>query len=997
VVQRRRRGALLPTVVVLAVLLILGLILSQLWTDALWYSQLGYLQVFRKQLVTRILLFLLGALIMAAGVAASLMIAYRSRPVYAPMSTEQAGLDRYRDSIEPLRRLVTIAVPAGLALFAGSAASQQWETVLLWLNRVPFGVDDPEFGLDIGFFVFTLPWLQFLNGFLTAVVFLSFLAGIVTHYLYGGLRLQGAGPRLTSAARIHLGSLAAAFLLLRAIDYWLGRYALSTRDSRLITGLTYTDANAVLTAKAVLSAIALIVAALFLVAVAADRWRLLPLYGVGLLVVAAIVVGGIYPAAVQRFQVRPNEQTLEAPFIERNIEATRTAYGLSEIKVTPYSAKSEAAPAALREDAETVPGIRLLDPALVSDSFRQLQQIKPYYSFSDSLDVDRYKIGNETRDTVIAVREVDLDAAPPNSRNWVNDHTFYTHGFGVVAARGNQRGPDGRPVFYQQGIPSTGDLGEYQPRVYFGERSPSYSIVGAPDGARPQELDFPDDDSENLQQNTTYKGEGGVRIGSTLRRLLYAIKFRDQNILLSSAVNSESQILYDRNPRQRVQKVAPFLTLDGDPYPAVVDGRIRWIIDGYTTTSHYPYSRTQVLEDATADSLTATRSSVVALPGQRVNYMRNSVKATVDAYDGKVTLYAWDEEDPLLRAWRQVFPGAVKPLSQIDGELMSHMRYPEDLFKVQRDLMQQYHVTDASAFFGQQDFWRVPNDPTQTSSDRFQPPYYLTLQMPDQDAPTFSLSSTFIPAGGTREVLTGFLAVDADAGNQAGQRRPGYGQLRLLQLPRDSVVPGPGLVQNNFNADPTVSESLNLLRGARSGTGQSGSVVESGNLLTLPFADGLLYVQPVYVRGSSGNTYPLLQRVLVAFGDKIGFANTLDDALDQVFGGSGLPTPPGGEGAPPPSTDPPAGDNTALAAAQQRLQTALNTAAGALRESDAALKAGDFTRYGAAQRQLQDAVNDAIAAQRAIAAAQPRPSATPSPSASPGATASPSPSPSPSP
>ena len=978
----------------LAVLLILGLILSQLWTDALWYSQLGYLQVFRKQLVTRILLFLLGALIMAGGVGASLVIAYRSRPVYAPMSTEQAGLDRYRDSIEPLRRLVTIAVPAGLALFAGSAASQQWETVLLWLNRVPFGVDDPEFGLDIGFFVFTLPWLQFLNGFLTAVVFLSFLAGIVTHYLYGGLRLQGAGPRLTAAARIHLGSLAAAFLLLRAIDYWLGRYALATKDSRLITGLTYTDANAVLTSKAVLAAIAVIVAALFLVAAAADRWRLLPLYGVGLLVVAAIVIGGIYPAAVQRFQVKPNEQTLESPFIKRNIEATRAAYGLKDTKVTQYSAKSEAAPAALREDAETVPGIRLLDPALVSDAFRQLQQIKPYYSFSDSLDVDRYKIGTETRDTVIAVREVDLDAAPPNSRNWVNDHTFYTHGFGVVAARGNQRGNDGQPVFYQQGIPSTGDLGEYQPRVYFGERSPSYSIVGAPDGTKPQELDFPDDKSENLQQNTTYKGDGGVRIGSTFRRLLYAVKFRDQNILLSNAVNSQSQILYDRNPRQRVQKIAPFLTLDGDPYPAVVDGRIRWIIDGYTTTSHYPYSRTQVLEDATADSLTATRSSVVALPGQRVNYMRNSVKATVDAYDGKVTLYAWDEQDPLLRAWRQVFPGAVKPLNQIDGELMSHLRYPEDLFKVQRDLFQQYHVSDASAFFGQQDFWRVPNDPTETSSERFQPPYYLTLQMPDQNAPTFSLSSTFIPAGGTRgtrEVLTGFLAVDADAGDQSGKRRPGYGQLRLLQLPRDSVVPGPGLVQNSFNANPTVSESLNLLRGTRSGGGQSGSVVESGNLLTLPFADGLLYVQPVYVRGAGGNTYPLLQKVLVAFGEQIGFADTLDDALDQVFGGSALPSTPG-ETPPSGGGGPPAGGNTAVAAAQQRLQTALNTAAAALRESDAALKAGDFTRYGAAQRQLQDAVNDAIDAQRDIAAAQAKPAATPSASASASPSAGPKPS-----
>jgi uncharacterized membrane protein (UPF0182 family) len=380
---------------------------------------------------------------------------------------------------------------------------------------------------------------------------------------------------------------------------------------------------------------------------------------------------------------------------------------------------------------------------------------------------------------------------------------------------------------------------------------------------------------------------------------------------------------------------------------------------------------------------------VVALPGQRVNYMRNSVKATVDAYDGKVTLYAWDENDPLLRAWRQVFPGAVKGLNEIDGELMSHMRYPEDLFKVQRDLMQQYHVVDAGAFFGQQDFWRVPDDPTETQA-QLQPPYYLTLQMPGQETPTFSLSSTFIPAGGTRNVLTGFLAVDADAGDQNGKRRDGYGQLRLLQLPRASVVPGPGQVQNNFNANPNVSETLNLLRG-RGPAGQSGSEVESGNLLTLPFGKGLLYVQPVYVRGAGANTYPLLQKVLVAFGDQIGFADTLDEALNQVFGEGTAAPPPG---TPPSTGTPPeTGEGSdAAAAADARLQQALQAAAAAVRESDEALKAGDFNRYGAAQQRLQDAVNRAVQAQRdaaAARAAQPAPAATPSPSATPSPGASP--------
>jgi uncharacterized membrane protein (UPF0182 family) len=985
VLQKRRRGALAPTLVALGVLIVLALIASQLWTDVLWYQSVGFTQVYRTELLTRVVLFILGALVMGAAVGASLLIGYRSRPIYAPVSAEQAGLDRYRESIEPLRRLVGAAVPAALALFAGSAASQQWQTVQLWLNRVPFGTKDPQFRLDIGFFVFTLPWLQFLVGFLTAVVFLSALAALITHYLYGGLRLQGQGQRLTSAARVHLSVLAALFLLLRGIDYWLGRFALSTKDSRLITGLTYTDANAVLTARGVLAGIAVIVGALFVVTAVVDRWRLIPLYGVALLVVSAIVVGGIYPAAVQRFQVTPSAKELESKFIDRNIKATRDAYGLSLVDAQPFSAATTANAAALRDSAETIPGIRLIDPSLASPTFAQLQQIKQYYSFSDSLDVDRYNIGGKSRDTVIAVRELNIDAAPADQRSWVNDHITYTHGFGVVAAYGNERNAKGEPVFFQSGIPSIGQLGDYQPRVYFGERSPAYSIVGAPSGGSPQELDFPDDKNASGQQNNTYQGSGGVKVGSTFRKLLYAIKFREQNILLSKQVNSDSRILYDRNPRARVEKVAPFLTLDGDPYPAVIDGKIKWILDGYTTTSRYPYSRTTTLEDATSDSITASTSSVVPLANQKVNYIRNSVKATVDAYDGTVTLYAWDQTDPVLKAWMKIFPGAVKPISGIDSGLMSHLRYPEDLFKVQRTLLARYHVTQADAFYGQQDFWEVPDDPTQggqgQTDNLLQPPYYLTLQMPKQTETSFSLTSTFIPAGRSRSVLTGFLAVDADAGNQSGKPRAGYGKLRLLQLPRDTVISGPGQVQNTFNSDSNVSSVLNILAQRTAST-----TVERGNLLTLPLAGGLLYVQPVYVKSAGANSYPLLQKVLVAFGDKIGFADNLDVALDQVFGagsgtGSGTGSGNGGTG----TTTPTPGATGGSA----ELKQALDDAATALRDSAAALKAGDFSAYGEAQKRLSTAI---AAAQKAEAAASSARAATPTPSASASAKTTPSPS-----
>jgi uncharacterized membrane protein (UPF0182 family) len=978
VIQKRRRGALVPTLITIGVLIVIGLLFAQFYTDVLWYRSVGFFGVYRTEALTKLVMFVIGFLLMAGAVAASLLIAYRGRPIYAPVSTEQAGLDRYRESIEPLRRVVSLAVPVVLGLFAGSAASQQWQTVQLWWHRTPFGTKDPQFKMDVGFFVFTLPWLQFIVGFLTAVVFLSALAALATHYLYGGLRLQVQGQRLTSVARIHLSALAAAFLLLRGVDYWLGRFALSTKDSRLITGLTYTDANAVLTARGVLAGIAVVVAILFLVTAAVDRWRLIPLFGVALLVVCAIVIGGIYPAAIQRFQVTPNAKRLEGEFIQRNIKATRDAYGLTGIQATSYSAQSEAEPATLRAAARNVPGIRLVDPSLVSDTYRQLQQLRPYYSFPESLDVDRYQVEGQTRDAVIALREMDLAAAPAAQRNWINDHTVYTHGYGVVAAYGNERNPDGTPVFFQSGIVGTGALGEYEQRIYFGEKSPDYSIVGAPAGAQKAELDFPDDTGPG-QQNTTYNGDGGVSVGSLFNKLLYAVKFRDGNILLSSQVNEKSKILYDRNPRDRVEKVAPFLTLDGDPYPAVVGGRIQWILDGYTTSAGYPYSRSSILEDATSDSITNPNSNVVALQNQRVNYMRNSVKATVDAYTGEVSLYTWDEEDPVLKTWSKVFPKALKPLSSIQGDLMAHLRYPEDLFKVQRELLQRYHVDDASSFFDQQDFWTVPDDPARTS-DQLQPPYYLSLQMPGTNAATFSLTSSFIPAGGTRNVLTGYMAVDADAGSQTGVKRPGYGQLRLLKLPKDTVVPGPGQVQNNFNTDADVSSQLNILQ-------RGSTTVTRGNLLTLPFGGGLLYVQPVYVRSSGGGTsYPLLQKVLVAFGGKeIGYADTLQEALDQVFGKSSGDDDAGGGG-----TTPPAPGGAPPSAAQQRLDTALDTAGEAIRESDNALKAGDFAAYGKAQDKLQKAVEDAEAASRQVQAA--RPAATPAPSAS----AAPSPTPSPS-
>ncbi len=791
----RRRSPIGIAIAVVGALVVLLLLLAQFWTEVLWFQQLDFANVLWTQWGARIALFVAGFLVMGGLVFLSFSLAYRSRPIYAPSTPEQATLDQYREAIEPLRKVVMVVAPALVGFFAGAAASSQWQTVLLALNSVPFGTTDPQWGIDLSFYVFTLPALRFVVSFLMAVVIIVGIAAVATHYLYGGLRIGGgsdAGPRTTTAARVQLSVIAALLLVLIGANYWLDRYSILTSGGAKFDGASYADVHAVIPSKAILTVVALFVAALFVVTAVRGNWRL-PAIGVGLMVVSAIAIGGIYPAVVQRFQVTPNAQDFEEEYIQRNIDATKAAYGIDNVETEQYNAKTEAEAGALREDADTTASIRLLDPEIVSPSFSQLQQNKQYYQFSSSLSVDRYTIDDESRDTVIAVRELNQDGLGADQRNWVNDHTVYTHGFGVVAAYGNQIGPDGRPAFYEGSIPSTGaftDAGGYEPRIYFSPEAPEYSIVGAPEDREPWELDYPVDDAGGQVNNTfpTDEVAAGPSVGSFVNKVLYALKFGSEQILFSDRVTDESQILYDRSPRDRVAKVAPFLTLDGRVYPAVVDGRVKWIVDGYTTSNAYPYSTSESLEDSTRDSLVAA-NSVEALAPQQVNYIRNSVKATVDAYDGSVDLYAWDTEDPVLQAWTQVFPNAVQPLSEISGDLMSHLRYPEDLFKVQRTLLASYHVDDANEFFSGQDFWRSPEDPTASGDNKpLQPPYYLTLQMPSQEAPTFSLMSTYIPGGGSdRNILTGFLAVDAEPGSEAGVRSEDYGTLRLLELPRNAT------------------------------------------------------------------------------------------------------------------------------------------------------------------------------------------------------------------
>ncbi|WP_174843675.1 MULTISPECIES: UPF0182 family protein [unclassified Cryobacterium] len=954
---QRSRAPLAITAAIIAGLVIIFFVFAGLYADVLWFDQLGFLTVLTTQWFAGAVLFLIGFVAMAVPVWASIQIAYRLRPVYAKLNSQ---LDRYQQVIEPLRRLAMYGIPALLGLFAGVAAATRWQVVLMWLNRTDTGRVDPQFKLDISFYLFDLPFLHSVLGFASAVVLISALVAAATSYLYGSIRVSGREVIVSKAARIQIAITAALYLMLQAVSIWLDQYSTLTNTNDIITGAGYTDVNATIPGRAILAGIAAVVSILFLLTAFIGRWRL-PIVGTALLIVSSLLLGSLYPWVVQRFQVVPSAKTLEEPYIQRNIDLTRDAYDLADVEEIPYNASTTAEPGALRADAETTANIRILDPALVSDAFSQLEQFKQYYQFPKNLDVDRYTIDGKSQDTVVTVR--DLNLAGLNAGNtWVNSTVVYTHGYGVVAAYGNQRSADGQPVFLESGIPTTGSLPDYEPRIYFGETSAPYSIVGAPKDSKPVELDYPSGTDGAQQTYTTFDGDGGPKLDSAFSKLIYALKFQSEQIFLANAVNEKSQILYDRDPVTRVQKVAPYLTLDSDAYPSIVDGKVKWIVDGYTTSADYPYSTSVGLSDAIAD--TETPPQPFAL--DNINYMRNSVKATVDAYDGKVTLYAWDDEDPLLKTWQKIFPTTVKPMSEMSGDLMSHVRYPADMFKVQRRVLGKYHVTDPGSFYSVDDAWTTPNDPVSPSTNTtLQPPYYLTMQVPGQEKPAFSLYTTFIPdaSGATsRNVLTGYLAVDADAGSTDGKRAEGYGKLRLLNLPKDVTVPGPGQVQAKFNADPTVSTQLNLLK-------QGQSKVLNGNLLTVPVGGGLLYVQPVYVQSTGETSYPLLQKVLVAFGDQIAFEDTLDKALDVLFGGdSGASA---GDTDVPPSVTPVEGEapaegettpstSTGDPATDAQLKSLLAVAKLAVTEKQAALTTGDFTAYGVADKRLNDAIAEML-------------------------------------
>lgn len=979
----RRSRVLLVAAVVLAALLLVGPRLVDTYTNWLWFGEVGFRDVYVTVLWTRIAIFAVVGLLVGLVVWAALMLAYRSRPVFVPTAGPNDPIARYRTTVMSRLRLFGIGIPVLLGVLSGLVAQSNWVTVQLFLHGGSFGETDPEFNLDVGFYAFDLPFYRMILNWLFVAIVIAFFANLVTHYIFGGLRLSGREGTLTNAARIQLAVIAGTFVLLKAIAYWFDRYELlmSSRKEPTFNGASFTDINSVLPAKLILMSIAIICAIAFFAGIVLRDLRV-PAMAAALLVLSSVLVGAVWPLMVEQFSVRPNAAEKESEYIERNIAATRKAYGITDDKIdyVAYSGESSKNPSSVPVDHATIANARLLDPNILSPTFTQLRQLKNFYGFPESLDIDRYTINGEVQDFIVGARELSPSSLTGNQTDWINKHTVYTHGNGFVAAPANRvnrpqsddpnaaggSSDSGYPIFMVSDLSTKKEdqrIKVDQPRIYYGElisqSNPDYAIVGATEGQTPREYD-----TDNARY--TYDGAGGVPIGNWFNRLAFAAKYAERNILFSSAIGDESKILYNRDPRDRVQKVAPWLTTDGNTYPAVVDGRIVWIVDAYTTLDNYPYAQISSLEGAVEDSI--DRKTGRLLPRKEVSYIRNSVKATVDAYDGTVTLYEVDSSDPVLKAWRGVFPDAVKPASEVSPELREHFRYPEDLFKVQRDMLTKYHVDDPREFFTNNAFWSVPADPTVEGVTASQPPYYVLLGDPESGKPVFNLTSAMV--GYNRQFLSAYISVRSDP--------DGYGKFRILQLPTDTQTQGPQQTQNTMTTAPQVSQEKTLL--------SNSNKIRYGNLLTLPVADGgILYVEPFYNERNTGPntaTFPQLLRVLVSYRDqagsvKVGYASTLAEALNQVLPGAGaLATPPGGDpairpqpgtappaegsapplaenGAPPPAEGstppPPAGSSGAKDAAAAELDRKIEAVRTAMRT-------GNFADFGKALDELEAAV-----------------------------------------
>ena len=967
--------------------LVLGGRLIAFYIDYLWYQSIGYPQIFLTGWLAGLALFALGVpLFLVAflpSTFAALGVSHRllrrvplraevrpgpipffgdERPrAFGDLASSLGGAAAARWVVERLGRSLALTLGLGLALVMGFAAAGTWETTLRALRGGAFGVSDPVFGQDVSFYVFALPALEAAQSWMWWAIALALGTAAAVY----ALTLYAADPTLEHASfyfsnqgramRTHLLVLAALLLLVTAAGFWLGMFdVLISRHDRL-TGANFSDVHARVPATQALIA-ATVLTALLTLAAAFRRDYALPIAG-GVLMAVALVIGrGVLPVVVQKLQVEPAELLQETPFIKHSIDFTRRAYGLDRIREETFPAEAEVTVNELRADPETVANIRLWDPRPLRETYNQVQSIRPYYVFDD-VDVDRYRIDGRMRQVMLAARELVPSRLGQGALTWVNRRLQYTHGYGVAMSPVTEISQEGLPRLFVQDLPPTGRVSITRPEVYYGEQTAGYVIVNA----ATQEFDYPSGEQSNF---STYRAESGITVGPLWRRLALAWNLSDFNLLVSSYVTPESRVLFRRQVRDRAQRVVPFAKLDSDPYLVIAGGELFWMIDGYTLTDRYPYAQRvteRIALSATGERVTppaqpvgqvgppgAAQAAQAAPPvGRRYayNYVRNSVKIAVNAYDGSVRVFLSDEDDPIAAAYGQIYPGLYVPMAQMPAELREHVRFPEDLFRVQTEILRSYHVTDSQVFYNGEDVWSLAFEGSADQRTVVEP-YYLILRLPGEARSEFVLVSPFTPRG--RENMSGWLAARNDA--------PNYGELVLYKYPRDRLVYGPAQVRQRINQDPGISQQITLWD-------QQGSEVLYGNLLVVPIGRSTLYVQPLYLQAARTEAelqgreplrarLPELKRIIVATGNRLVMEPSLEEALTRLFGAEaaaipGVPPPPGSTGTP---AAPGTGGTQPTLAVAETARAARETYQRALE----ALRAGDFARFGEELRRLEE-------------------------------------------
>ena len=935
-------------IIVIAVLIILLFLsargIAGFYTDELWYDALGQADVFWGILGAKIALAAIFAVFFAVLLVLNLWIADRLAPKTRAPGPEEQFIERYQQIVGRRAWLFRISVGVVFGLVAGVPVSSQWKDWLLFTHSVSFGEKDAQFGVDVGFYVFKLPFLTFVVDWLFAAMVIVLIITAVAHYLNGGIRLQVQGRRVTPQVKLHLSVLLALLALFKAAGYWLQQYKLTASTRGVVDGATYTDVNAQLPAIKLLFLISLLAAVLLIINVWQRGWRL-PVIAVGLWGLVAVVAGAVYPAFVQRFQVQPAESSKERPYIERNIAATRTAMNLDNVEVVPYQLDS-LDPQELEPNTSTLQNIRLIDTETMAPTYQKLEALRGYYQLSQ-LDVDRYEIDGRTQQVVIAARELNPSGLPGNT--WENRHLAYTHGYGTAFAPGSAMTSNGQPAFIDTTTQSNTTPVLTQPAIYFGENVSDYAVVAT----KRSEISY---SSSGQDAQVSYTGTGGVSMGSTLRRAAFALRFGEINLFTSGLITGDSRILYVRDVRARVQLLAPFLDFDSDPYPVIIDGRLKWIIDGYTTTDRYP---------------NAQRADTDALPAgsgldHRFNYVRNSVKAVVDAYDGDATFYIVDPHDPIIRAWSKAFPKLFTPEDQVPAELRAHFRYPEDIFRVQTNVWGRYHIEDPGDFYNRSDAWNVAQNPPKeqesrtatpvatvvggtlaSTRERRVPPYYTLMVQPGTNQLEFVSVRSFVPFSDDDQLktLSAFMTVSSDPAD--------YGKLRVYAM--SSPLPdGPSLADSTMKSN--FAQNLTLLD-------QSGSRVTFGDQQLIPIGNSLMYVRVWYVQATGQTPVPQVNSVTLTYGQSAFRGSTLEDVLNKAFGvqlnldtvtGGGAVAPlPDVGGATTPTTAPPQSTTTTTPGSTTPTTIAgspdqlLAQATAAYDAAQAALKAGDLGTYQA--------------------------------------------------